>query len=123
MEHRDLQILDVLQTNQPPITIINVYNDTPKGEDCILNKMIQSENVISPHPLIITGDFNLHHPLWSRDDREALQDQLTENIVDWLATQGMTLINPKGEITHLAQRDGERPSVIDLSFENQEANR
>ena len=76
---------------------------------------------ISPHPTLLTGDFNLHHPLWSRDDREAQQDQLTENIVDWITLQGLTLLNPKGEITHLAQCDRERPSIIDLSFTNQEA--
>ena len=76
---------------------------------------------ISPHPTLLTGDFNLHHPLWSWDDQEAQQDQLTENIVDWITLQGLTLLNPKGKITHLAQCDRERPSIINLSFTNQEA--
>ena len=121
LEHGDIQILEVMQGNHPTVRIINVYNDTPKGEECILNRLRNTKGIISHLPTILTGDFNLHHPLWSRDDREAQQDQLTEDIVDWIALQGLSLLNPKGEITHLARRDGERPSVIDLSFANQEA--
>ena len=101
--------------------IINVYNNTPKGQECILNRLRHTEGIFPPHPTLLIGDFNLHHPLWSCDDREAQQDQLTEDIVDWTTLQGLSLLNPKGEITHLAWRDGERLSVIDLSFTNQEA--
>ena len=101
--------------------IINVYNDTPKEQECILNRLRHTEGIFTPHPTLLTGDFNLHHPLWSRNDQEAQQDQLTEDIVDWTALQGLSLLNPKGEITHLARCDGERLLVIDLSFANQEA--
>ena len=121
LEHRDIQILEVMQGNHPMVRITNVYNDTPKGEECILNRLHNTEGIISHLPTILTGDFNLHHPLWSRDDREAQQDQLTGDIVDWIALQGLSLLNPKGEITHLARCNRERPSVINLSFTNQEA--
>ena len=122
MEHRDIQILDILQTNQTTVTIINIYNDTPKRENCIINKIQQVANIIRPHPTIITGDFNMHHTLWSREDRDLPHDQLIEDTVNWLAHHGFSLANTKGEITHLARHGGERPSVIDLTFTNHEAN-
>ena len=110
-----------MQGNHPMVRIINIYNDTSKGEECILNRLCNTEGIISHLPTILTGDFNLYHPLWSRDNQEAQQDQLTKDIVDWIALKGLSLLNPKGKITHLAQCDRERPSVIDLSFANQEA--
>ena len=102
IEHGDIQVLNILQGPHPPVRIINVYNDTPKEQECILNRLRHTEGIFTPHPTLLTGDFNLHHPLWSRNDREAQQDQLTEDIEDWTALQGLSLLNPKGEITHLA---------------------
>ena len=121
IENRDIQVLDILQTNQPTVTIINIYNDTPKREECIAHKIQQTAGIIRPHPTIITGDFNMHHALWSREDRDLPHDQLVEDTVNWLAQHGFSLANAKGEITHLARHGGERPSVIDLTFINQEA--
>ena len=103
------------------MTIINIYNDTPKGENAIINRAQRTANIIRPHPTILTGDFNMHHPLWSREDREASQEQIVDDVVEWTAQLGLTLLNTKGEITHLARHSGERPSVIDLSFTNYEA--
>ena len=121
IEDRDIQVLDVLQINQNPITIINIYNDTPQKENCILAQLRQVDNIIREHPTIITGDFNMHHPLWSREDRTSTQDQLSEDAVNWLASKGLSILNTKGEITHLARHSGERPSVIDLTFANNTA--
>jgi hypothetical protein len=65
IEDNDIQVLDITQTNLPTVTVINVYNDTPKGEECILHRIRQIDNIICQRPTVITGDFNLHHPLWS----------------------------------------------------------
>ena len=121
IEDRDIQFLDITQPGHPTISILNVYNDPSKGEDCILNRIRLNDNILPPHPTLLTGDYNLHHPKWSRDDRLAVPDQLTSDIVDWLAQSNYTMLNQKGEITHLARHDGERPSVIDLSFANHTA--
>jgi hypothetical protein len=123
MEDRDIQILEIAQTNQPTSTIINIYNDSPKGELCILNQLRNNPIALPNHPTLITGDFNLHHPTWSRDDRALDQDQLSTTIAEWLAQENYTLLNKRGEITHLARHAGERASVIDLSFANSEAAR
>jgi Reverse transcriptase (RNA-dependent DNA polymerase)/Endonuclease-reverse transcriptase len=73
------------------------------------------------HPTIITGDFNLHHPSWSNDNRALEQDQLSNTIADWMAHNSYSILNRRGEITHLARHAGEQPSTIDLSFANPEA--
>ena len=121
IEDRDIQILEISQTNQPTTIIINVYNDSPRGDQCILYKLRDIYHTLPTHPTIITGDFNLHHPTWSRDDRALDQDQIASTVADWLSEKNFSLLNEKGEITHLACHAGERPSVIDLSFANAEA--
>ncbi|KAF5319459.1 hypothetical protein D9619_008774 [Psilocybe cf. subviscida] len=108
IEHRDIQVLDVSQGNNT-ITIINVYND-PRLKELKLP---------SGRPTLITGDFNLHHILWSTGP--VGQDRITNEIVDWLSEKGYTLLNEKGVITHPARNRRERDSVIDLSFANPEA--
>lgn len=120
MEDRDIQVLDIAQENQPTTTIINVYNDSPKGDQCVLNQ-IRSPNFLPRHPTLITGDFNLHHPSWAREDRALKNDQLANSIAEWLSQENYTMLNKRGKITHLARHAGERPSVIDLSFANAEA--
>ena len=123
LEDRDIQILEIAQTNHPTSTIVNIYNDSPKGELCIINQLRNIHHTLPNHPTLLTGDFNLHHPSWSREDRALEQDQLSTQIADWLANNNYSLLNKKGEITHLARHAGERPSVIDLSFANPEAMR
>lgn len=121
MEDRDIQILEIVQTDQPVTTIMNVYNDSPKGDQCVLNRLRMIPNAVPQHPTLITGDFNLHHTSWSREDRELEQDQLATSIAEWLTQKNFTLLNKKGEVTHLARHAGERPSVINLSFASAEA--
>ena len=115
IEDRDIQFLNICQPGHPTISVLNIYNDPTRGEDCILNKICLNNNILpTHHPTLLTGDYNLHHPKWSRDDRLTVPDQLTSNIVDWLAQSNHSMLNQKGEITHLARHDGERSSVIDL---------
>ena len=121
IEDRDIQILEITQTDQPTTIIVNVYNDSPRGEQCILYKLREIFNTLPAHPTLITGDFNLHHLSWSREDRALEQDQLATTVADWLAASNYSLLNKRGEITHLARHAGERPSVIDLSFASSEA--
>ena len=125
MEDRDIQFLDITQPGQPRVSVINIYNDTPQKKGCILNRL-RRQNLVYNHPTIITGDFNLHHDMWSA--WPARPDNLTDNIVGWLSEGGFALQNPKGEVTHPSRgrrtasqprrRAEERSSVIDLTFAN-----
>ena len=123
LEDRDAQVLEINQANHPSTLIINVYNDSPKGDLCILNKLRDVYDSFPNSPTLITGNFNLHHPIWSRKDRALDHDQLSTSIAEWLTQKNFTLLNTRGEITHLARHAGERPSVIDLSFANAKATR
>ncbi|KAF5313929.1 hypothetical protein D9619_013084 [Psilocybe cf. subviscida] len=110
IEHRDIQILDVLQQGNTAVTIINIYNDP---------RLKEKLNLPSRQPILITGDYNLHHVLWSAGP--VGHDRVTDEIVSWLSGEGYTLLNEKGVITHPARNRRERDSVIDLSFANSEA--
>ena len=122
LEDRDAQILDVTQGNHPTTTLINIYNDSPKGDRSLLARLQNADFPFPANPTIITGDFNLHHPTWSREDRILEPDSnQADNTARWLARRGFSLLNTRGEITHLARHEGERPSVIDLSFSNEPA--
>jgi ribonuclease HI len=123
LEDRDIQVLEITQATHPNTLVINVYNDSPKGDLCVLNKLRDVIDTFPDQPTLITGDFNLHHPSWSQDDRAPDQDQLSTSTAEWLANKNFTLLNIRGEITHMARHPGERPSVIDLSFANAEASR
>ena len=64
LEDRDVQVLDISQQGQPLTTLVNVYNDPRLQQQSALNRL---RRIALPrdHPVIITGDFNLHHDLWA----------------------------------------------------------
>jgi hypothetical protein len=95
--------------------IINIYNDAPAKQNSILFRLRHLN--IPNNPTILTGDFNLHHPLWSTDEFTTTEP-ITQAVVDWLSDKGFLLKNDKGMITHPARHSRERASVIDLSFVN-----
>jgi hypothetical protein len=57
IEDQEIQVLDITQPGHPPYTVINVYNDPTKGDDCILNRLRLSGDTLPQHPTLITGDF------------------------------------------------------------------
>lgn len=105
VEDKDVQILDISQPGHPMTTIINIYNDTPAQNECILRRL-QLLDIPNDHPTIITGDFNLHHDLWSKIEATLTDVELTEQIVDWLSSKGFVLLNEKGQTTHPARQWG-----------------
>ncbi|KAH6906675.1 Endonuclease/exonuclease/phosphatase, partial [Coprinopsis sp. MPI-PUGE-AT-0042] len=115
LEHPDAQILEISRSGHPCVTIVNVYNDPRLKDACVL-KALRQVDLPNQHPVLITGDFNLHHILWSKG--RVAHDRLAEETVDWLSDAGYLLLNTKGEITHPARHPHERDSVIDLSFAN-----
>jgi hypothetical protein len=52
IEDRDIQILDITQTGHPTVTVINIYNDAPKGDQCILNRLQLMDNTCRCGPLL-----------------------------------------------------------------------
>ena len=117
IEDRDIQVLDIEQPNQPITTLINVYNDPRLQQQSALNRLRRT-NIPRDHPVIITGDFNLHHDMWAVGPVGSDEARISGDIVDWLTEEGFTMMNKKGEITHPPRNARERASVIDLTFVN-----
>ncbi|KAI6100335.1 hypothetical protein F5141DRAFT_1009463, partial [Pisolithus sp. B1] len=61
----DLQILQIDQPPHMPIIVANVYNQRANNDpqswtfDCFINITFPANL-----PVVISGDWNLHHPLW-----------------------------------------------------------
>jgi len=120
LENRDIQVLDVAQQGQPLTMFINVYNDPRLQQQSALN-CLRRTNLPRDHPVIITGNFNLHHDLWACGPVGSVEARTSGEIVDWLTEQGFTMLNQKGEVTHPPCNARERASVIDVTFVNGQA--
>ena len=112
----DIQILQIDQPPNPPTLIINVYNQHA-GDNRNSWSVNQLHNIVLPHnlPIIISGDFNMHHPLWAIG--EPNPNRRAEAFVDWLTDNHMTLCNNKGAPMFLSHCD-RAMSVLDLTFTN-----
>lgn len=111
----DIQVLQIEQQPHPTTIVVNIYNDDAKEGERSAAKRIQGLNLPEDIPVIISGDWNLHHPLWSRHATPASGS--TEQTVEWLTEQGFTLQNEKGTPTYFAH-SGRTYSTIDLTFVN-----
>ncbi|TFY57752.1 hypothetical protein EVJ58_g6827 [Rhodofomes roseus] len=114
----DLQILEVAQTPHPPTLLVNVYNDDKKQGRKSAMKRLQKITLPTDIPVIISGDLNLHHPLWTKHGEPAKAS--TEQTVDWLAEKGFLLKNKRGEPTFYSHAH-KSFSTLDLTFVNPRA--
>ena len=115
LEDWDIQVLDISQQGQPLTTLINVYNGPRLQQQSTLNRL-RHAGLPRDHPVIITGDSNLHHDLWACRLVGSDEARTSGEIVGWLTEEGYTMLNQKGEITHPPHNAHERASVIDLTF-------
>jgi len=115
----DIQVLQVDQPPHPPTIVVNVYNQRA-GDDNNSWSVDWLRNVALPEdlPVIVSGDFNMHHPLWAIDEPQP--DARTEAFVGWLVDRRMTMCNNKGSPTFLSHC-GRATSVLDLTFANNTA--
>lgn len=115
----DLQILQIDQPPHTPVIVANVYNQRA-GDDPQLWTIDRLVNVTFPTnlPVIVSGDWNLHHPLWSAND--CPPSPKAEMLVDWTLENGLVMLNEKGTPTFFSH-DGRSLSTLDLTFANHAA--
>jgi exonuclease III len=91
----------------PGLEIWSVYN--PPANKTIPEALLQRPTPTLP--TVVSGDFNLHHPLWDQYERlEPQADSLLQLALQW----ELDLRTPKGTITRAPQgRQRGRPSTID----------
>ena len=63
--------------------------------------------------VVVTGDFNLHHPLWSKEEHDNKLSENSENFVTWMVNKGFSLFNKKGTSTFFRK---DYQSVLDLTW-------
>jgi ribonuclease HI len=116
----DFQFLEVRQGNFAPVHILNFYNQRPPPDDgddeWSVDRLMQM-HLPDRDRLVMTGDWNLHHPLWRVMEREPSARAV--QVVEWLeqGDRPFTLINPHGEPTYQSH-DNQTLSVLDLTFAN-----
>ncbi|EPS97483.1 hypothetical protein FOMPIDRAFT_48515, partial [Fomitopsis schrenkii] len=60
----DIQVLEIVQAPHPPTILVNIYNDDKKQGQKSAAKRLQKLTLPTATPVVISGDWNLHHPLW-----------------------------------------------------------
>jgi len=88
-----------IDSTSPSFLVFNVYNDV----DNTACNLISSIPPTLPRSIFI-GDFNLHHPLWSRDDNLDKQSDEADNLVELMASNGYNILNGRGEDTFFVYR-------------------
>jgi hypothetical protein len=89
------------------LILINVYNDE---NNTALELLLQSDVLFKSY-CIITGDFNLHDPLWGGEDDST--SRASERLIEAMNHFQFNLMNPSGEPTF---ERGEQTSTIDLTW-------
>ena len=105
--HPSIMAIDVI-TKQDTFLVINMYNPS----DCsALGFLIHA---ILPHrKVIISGDFNLHHPLWSKPSHTSKISDNSELLVDSMSSKGFLPLNLPGMETFFRK---DYSSVLDLTW-------
>ena len=103
--HPSIIAVDII-TEHDTFLVVNVYNSS----DCsALGPIIHAD---FPFPkVIIAGDFNLHHPLWSKPSHATKISNESELLVDSLSLKGFLPLNSPGIETFIRK---DYTSVLDL---------
>ncbi|GFX70603.1 replication-associated protein [Trichonephila clavipes] len=102
---RELEILAIkIHVRNISFYIVNIY--APRGFNIILIKSFL-ESLMAP--MIIFGDFNLHHPMWGSDHISRYSDEF----VEWITDSNLVLLNTTVP-TYRSSADA--TSLLDLTF-------
>ncbi|KAG9019083.1 hypothetical protein FRB90_006606 [Tulasnella sp. 427] len=120
LESRFAQVLEIRQGGHPPVLIVNIYNSTARSAsqewvvDDIINAPWPTEL-----PIMLTGDWNLHHEWWE-PARSPAASERAQRTVDWLLNHDFLLLNEEDEPTFFGH-NGSHATTIDLTFANEAA--
>ena len=80
----------------------SVYNPRWEPGNVVYRATLQdlAEGPPPTHPAVVTGDFNLHHPLWDQFDR---YDKKAEALLELALQWDLELHTPKGATTRAPQ--------------------
>jgi endonuclease/exonuclease/phosphatase family metal-dependent hydrolase len=97
------------------IHIVNVYNEVGTNT---LQKLRETIGALDPpYGIMVLGDFNLHHPLWSAKHRRTGEGQSAQELITIIEDLQLQLLTVPGTPTH-QWKDGE--STLDLTFASED---
>ncbi|KAJ7581607.1 hypothetical protein C8J56DRAFT_729011, partial [Mycena floridula] len=65
VQDRDIQVLDISAPGIDLFTVVHIYHDGTRGRQGMAWR-VRSLNLPKDRPVLITGDWNLHHNRWCR---------------------------------------------------------
>jgi hypothetical protein len=106
----DIQVIDIVEGSSK-IQILNIYNEADQAKQGPRTL----ERALYPFQLyrhsIVLGDLNIHHSWW---DPLARHSQGSRELVEWIETNHLSLLNSPGKPTFF--RPHTRPSILDLTL-------
>jgi hypothetical protein len=110
---KDVIVLEIIHpVLHHKLSIINVYNEL--GTNTLDDLRQTMATLTTDHEIIVLGDFNLHHPLWSTVHRYANHGiAATQPLLAIIEDFQLRLLTVPGTTTH-RWKDGE--TTIDLTF-------
>ena len=114
---KDIIALEIANsTMTSKLRILNVYNEVVTNT---LSDLREAIGKLDPQDeLLVLGDFNLHHPLWSRNHHHANRGiRAAQPLLTIVEDFHLQLLTVPGTLTH---RWKDRESTIDLTFATEE---
>ena len=99
--------------------LINAYNGGT-GRAATSVSTLMRIDIPTNIPVILCGDFNLHHPNWSLSYHTPRSRATSTDFTDWLSEQGLFILNDTSMPTRVGS-PGQTDSIIDLTIGNTEA--
>ena len=94
------------------LIIYSIYN--PNGATPQSSPLLAIRDPGPGERVVLTGDFDLHHPMWDHFERLSRYSGL---LLDLAQRLNLGLVTPKGECTRFSK--GQRNSTIDLAWASQ----
>lgn len=117
----DIQILQIFLDSEP-FFIINIYNERerlPENQQGQYTVERALQLIQLQGPILLIGDFNLHHPWWNSRVTEASKISKASTLIKWLERNRASLLN-NPLITNkggtLIRENLRYESIIDLTF-------
>ncbi|KZV80442.1 hypothetical protein EXIGLDRAFT_780923 [Exidia glandulosa HHB12029] len=125
----DMMFFEVAQPGRRTILVCNLYNERQQEQDgqgdvaqrgTYTVERLRRVRLPRDMPIVLAGDWNLHHPWWETMNREP--SALANATAEWLRENGFMLVNEPDAPTFHSHSTG-KPSVLDLVFVNECAQR
>lgn len=112
----DMVILHIANTTQQPTRFVNIYNDCHTQAALLHLSEIWMDLPAAPQGSHVSGDFNLHHPLWASATRNITNADIAkaDTLLDLLDLAGLQLLMEPGLPTFLGSQRRAQPTTIDL---------